>query len=75
MKPIYYLDGNVRGSCPHMHRSLRAAARCAAEDQKGCAKRGGYSDRTLRKVGGWARESEWEADDIEFSDFLAGFLR
>ena len=43
----YTASGPVRGECPHRHRTVGAARRCAATDQRGCARAGGYSDRTV----------------------------
>lgn len=43
--------GSVRGGCGHRHRTPEAAGRCAREDQQGCKRQGGYSDRVLVIVG------------------------
>lgn len=47
----YYQAGhhhNVRGVCPHKHRTVEAAQRCLEQDQRDCAglSGGAYSDRT-----------------------------
>lgn len=47
MSNRYITDGNVRGECGHLHRSIEAAAKCAKQDQAACHKQGGYSDRIL----------------------------
>jgi len=46
----YVTEGPVRGRCPHVHRSIEAAHRCAMRDQAGCAAQGGYSDRGVRRL-------------------------
>ena len=74
MKPVYYTEGSVRGSCPHMHRSLRAAARCVADDMKGCARQGGYSDRDLVRVGGWPSSAERLDDLHQYEAWLREYL-
>ena len=47
----YYRAGhgnNVRGACPHKHRTVETARRCVEHDQRDCESLGGgaYSDRT-----------------------------
>ena len=46
----YTTTGSVRGACGHAHRTLWGAIKCQQADHRGCAKQGGYSDRTIRKV-------------------------
>jgi hypothetical protein len=41
----YIAKGNIRGECPHRHRTLAAAQRRADRDDAGCRRQGGYSDR------------------------------
>ena len=48
MKTFWAAEGEVRGRCPHKHRTAKAAQACAESDQKACrALPGGksYSDR------------------------------
>ena len=71
----YYLTGRVRGNCGHRHHSLRAAARCHNVDSRACAKQGGYSDRTLRLAGGWARDDDFFDDVREFEAWVGGEVR
>ncbi len=67
----YGCEGDVRGRCPHNHRTLSGALRCLASDQSGCARQGGYSDRGVyayytdpeyphseEKVASWLQEGE-----------------
>lgn len=39
--------GRVRGECPHKHKTMEAAERCAEKDRRACRALGGgaYSDR------------------------------
>ena len=49
MKTYWVAEGEVRGRCPHRHRTEETAQKCADRDQKDCrALPGGdsYSDRT-----------------------------
>jgi hypothetical protein len=46
----YTTGGSVRGDCGHSHRTISAATRCLMQDQSGCRKQGGYSDRSVRAV-------------------------
>ena len=46
----YTTDGDVRGTCGHMHRTREAAARCLTRDQHACGRQGGYSDRQIVEV-------------------------
>ncbi len=41
-------SNNVRGVCPHKHKTVEMAQRCLDQDQRDCASLGGgsYSDRT-----------------------------
>ena len=47
MTTVYTTIGSVRGCCGHRHKSREAAERCLAEDQRGCERQGGYSDRVV----------------------------
>lgn len=58
----YTTYGSVRGACGHHHRSIGAATRCAAKDQRDCKRVGGYSDRYVRRTDGE------ELDDAEFGE-------
>lgn len=56
---IYVCEGNVRGRCNHLHKSLVTAVRCLRKDRAGCASQsnGSYSDRDIYElVDGYARE-------------------
>lgn len=44
---IYKCIGDVRGWCGVNHRSLKQAIKCIENDQRGCKKTGGYSDRWI----------------------------
>jgi len=59
----YSTRGPVRGCCGHRHRSLTAAAECAAADQRACERTGGYSDRVAHRADGAdlsvAEHDEW----------------
>jgi len=46
----YTCRGDVRGDCGRTHRTIAAALRCCGADQVGCARQGGYSDRTAERV-------------------------
>ena len=35
-KTGYTCQGSVRGSCGHVHRTIRSYKRCCARDQRGC---------------------------------------
>lgn len=48
----YTTRGEVRGCCGHAHRTIEAAERCRARDQRGCERQGGYSDRRVIPSGG-----------------------
>ena len=53
MSTRYTCVGDVRGRCRIMHRSIAAAVRCLANDQRACRRGGGagaYSDRHIRAV-------------------------
>ncbi len=52
--------GRIRGWCGHAHRTVAAAERCAARDQRGCAWVGGYSDRVVAWWDARARELRWD---------------
>lgn len=58
----YTTRGSVRGGCGHKHRTIKAAARCANEDQAECQKQGGYSDRELRRTDG----KELTEDEVRY---------
>lgn len=46
-KPYYVASGPVCGECPHKHRTVKAAAQCAADHRAAVRSLGGgaYSDR------------------------------
>jgi hypothetical protein len=46
----YTCQGDVRGDCGVMHRTISSACKCITRDQTGCASQGGYSDRIVRAV-------------------------
>lgn len=46
----YTTWGPVRMGCNHSHTTREAAERCLQGDTRGCARAGGYSDRSIRKV-------------------------
>lgn len=48
----YTTKGNVRGCCGHKHRSLETAVKCLRDDQVGCGRQGGYSDRQIVRTDG-----------------------
>ncbi len=50
MTRLYKVTGNIRGECGHNHRSVRRAAICRNRDFVGCARQGGYSDRSKLEV-------------------------
>lgn len=50
MKTYWICRGDVRGQCPHKHRTLSAAFRCLQEDRVGCSRQGGYSDRVVVRI-------------------------
>jgi hypothetical protein len=43
----YMCTGSVRGECGHHHKTRESAERCRKNDQRGCEKQGGYSDREV----------------------------
>lgn len=47
MADLYTTTGSVRGDCGHRHRTLTGAVRCLRDDQVGCARQGGCSDREV----------------------------
>ncbi len=70
----YRTRGNVRGTCPHNHRTLSGAARCLTRDQQGCVSQGGYSDRRVEVLcedGQWRRLND---DDQHTADVLQGLV-
>lgn len=50
----YITVGQVRGQCPHAHRTLSGAQSCLDRDRRGCTHQGGYSDRRVRHADGSA---------------------
>ena len=66
MSDTYTTIGRVRGCCGHQHRSIEAAQRCVNRDQAGCAKQGGYSDRSVVKGDG----SELSRDEADWLDHI-----
>lgn len=50
LKNYYRNFGDVRGECPHRHRTLTGAMRCNVQDQRGCASQGGYTDRMIYRI-------------------------
>lgn len=64
--PRYVARGSVRGTCPHLHRSPAAAARCVARDVRACARlgSGAYSDRFVERTDG-APLDEHERAQVE----------
>lgn len=80
MSYYYITQGDVRGRCPHNHRTISGAVRCLERDQVRCRQQGGYSDRNIYRmpdgaliVGdadeGYMTVDEWQA----FDDDLRGF--
>lgn len=39
--------GEIRGQCPHKHKTRAGAQRCLDADSAGCRQQGGYSDREI----------------------------
>ena len=68
--PYYRCEGDVRGSCGVRHRTLEAAARCCARDQRACrgATSSGYSDRLPCKYvgGGQVELTDEECDVVRY---------
>lgn len=62
----YTTSGSVRGCCGHRHRTIEAAKRCIDKDHAGCARQGGYSDRTVVYYDG----SELNSDDRDYVNNL-----
>jgi hypothetical protein len=46
----FITTGDVRGQCPHRHRTVQGALACLRRDREGCRSQGGYSDRVLVEV-------------------------
>ena len=47
-KRAYFIcEGDIRGRCPHKHRTHEGAAACLEQDRQGCSRQGGYSDRAV----------------------------
>lgn len=64
--PTYTTDGEIRGCCGHSHRTLGGALRCLREDQEGCRRQGGWSDReVMRKLPNGKLEPITDRDDDE----------
>ena len=65
----YYTSGNVRGRCPHKHRSADSAEACRARDAEGCASQGGYSDREVYRSDGalmvWDGSSWYTREELD----------
>lgn len=47
MTIIYTTAGSVRGCCGHKHHTREDAEQCLADDQAGCQRARGYSDRII----------------------------
>lgn len=62
-KTGYTTCGSVRGCCGHNHRTIETAQRCVDSDQAGCARQGGYSDRSVVRRDG-EELSESELDEL-----------
>lgn len=71
MGTSYTTRGSVRGGCGHIHRSIEAAAKCCREDQAGCKRQGGYSDRDLVVLENGRRRKPTEDEYRDFADRLA----
>jgi len=52
MQVKYITSGPVRGSCDHLHRTIKGAFTCLLQDRRNCSYSGGYSDRWLRRFDG-----------------------
>jgi hypothetical protein len=52
MTTTYHASGPIRGACPHNHRSIATAYRCAAADHRASRASGCYSDRSVSRVDG-----------------------
>ena len=50
MGTYYITTGDIRGRCPHRHRTIQGALACLRRDRDGCHSQGGYSDRCLVEV-------------------------
>ena len=59
MTTTYTTTGDVRGSCGHAHKTIRAAWLCARADGRACKQQGGYSDRYVTRTDG----AEWTPDE------------
>jgi hypothetical protein len=67
----YTTRGSVRGCCGHHHRTVSAAVRCLQVDQSCCRTLRGYSDRTVRPIGGDGEERELTRDEHDEWEYLA----
>ena len=43
-------SGPVRGCCGHAHRTEESAEACRDRDSRACQRRGGYSDRSVKRL-------------------------
>jgi hypothetical protein len=51
MAMAYTTYGDIRGCCGHRHKTIETAETCLGRDQRGCASRRGYSDRSVVRIG------------------------
>jgi hypothetical protein len=61
--------GDIRGCCGHKHRNMKSATKCLKDDQIGCERQGGYSDR-LTKIVDKGHFYELSPDEYRFQDHL-----
>jgi len=72
----YHAVGPIRGRCGHKHVTIRAAVRCCARDQKGCASQGGYSDRFVQRIDGEPLSEAEHEDALNAADaFRQGYWK
>ena len=69
MRINYITSGPVRGSCNHLHRTIKGAFICLLRDRRKCSHSGGYSDRWLQRSDGLPF-TERELDQINQFDRL-----
>jgi len=65
----YFNIGAVRGSCGHKHRTLSGAARCLKNDQIGCKRQAGYSDR-ITKIKENGESYDLSREEFELQDLI-----
>jgi len=66
----YATEGDVRGSCGHVHRNLMTAMDCLKRDRDACKSVGGYSDRHVVCILYDGKTRQLSLDEAEEEDFL-----